>query len=61
LALLWFLHIAVAIFFAVHVSEDIMAGLESRSIADYFADPVLLNSQYKKVSALVSQAALAKL
>jgi hypothetical protein len=46
---------------SVHVSEDIIARLDSRSIADYFTDPVLLNSQYRKASALVSQAALSKL
>ena len=40
---------------SVHVTKGIIDQLEARSIADYFTKDELINSQFKKASALVSQ------
>lgn len=48
-------------FASVHVNETIFKQLEARPIADYFTDPVLLDTQFKKASDLVTEDVLSKM
>lgn len=46
---------------SVHVNESILKQLDARPIADYFSDPVLLDTQFRKASDLVTDDVLSKL
>jgi hypothetical protein len=48
-------------FASVHVSEKIINSLEAKPISDYFTDPVLLNTQFRKASDLVTEELLSKM
>lgn len=46
---------------SVHISEKIFAQLDARPMTEYFSDPVLLNTQFRKASDLVAEEVLSGL